>query len=168
MTDSHEDGCRRRKDLGGLRARTKLPVHGRRHYQVFLWESREAMVSGGLKRGMRGAKACVCHEPLRINIAGDGAETVASRRSKLGEVHFHVDGWNEEIVAHEALHAAIGASRWIGPKLADLDSGSEIEQEEALCYRLGEMFSHLYRWLWKHNPNPRWQRRTVEGSGSAH
>lgn len=116
------------------------------------------MLSGGLPPGYRETVACVCPEPTTFRIDENGNETVVICGKKVGEIHFFADGWNLDTVVHESLHAVIGAARWIGPKLAELDSGDDIDQEEIVCYRLGRMTNKLYRWLWKNNPNPRWKR----------
>lgn len=96
---------------------------------------------------------------------------------KITELHFVVAKWDEETVSHECLHAALSLARAYGLSCcavfdgqhsmsedcyAILLSNSELQHitsdEEMLCYIQGELNSAVFRWLWRTDPKPGWQK----------
>jgi len=90
------------------------------------------------------------HSPCDIELDGE--------YQHIGEIHFIKDQWNMEHVAHECSH---GVFHYIRCLISDFPRKlylNFMECEEEVCYPFGQFVDMAYRWLWKQNPNPRWQR----------
>lgn len=83
---------------------------------------------------------------------------VDEKRQHMGSIHFVKDGWDLSTVSHEVLHALFHYIRVLVPDFPRALYKDWMEKEEALCYPFGDWVEWIYRWLWKYNPNPRWQK----------
>jgi hypothetical protein len=181
-------GCNPRKDLSLSRAVAKFyPLKQRYFYTAYLWETKEAMQAA--VKGDDAYTAITCHTPYcetfkhttfgywlwKISFGLlDFSESILTFTPKLGEIHFYAGGWNQEVVAHECLHASIGLARahrinpefvfdgWMGLSEHFKDKYGEkdgiISDEELLCYMHGQLVTEVYKWLWKHDPSDKWKR----------
>ena len=80
----------------------------------------------------------------------------------LGELHFIKNNWDLEKVAHEFLHGLFHYIRVLVPDFGRAFYMNWMSEEEKICYPFGEWVDWAYRWLWKKNPNPKWQKEVKE------
>lgn len=133
-------------------------------FRIWLWETQKDLRrwADNYSHGSRGPgsyadavglfspnKYCLIHEPC----------------CHIGEIHFIKDRWDENIVTHELVHAQFQYIRkvvedFVRPLYQFYTEW--IEWEEILCYEFGRWFDFVWRWLWKTNPNPRWERHNKE------
>lgn len=76
----------------------------------------------------------------------------------IGTIHFVAGEWDNEVVAHELLHAVFHYIRGSFPDFPRILYCGIIEKEEDLCYQFGAWNYQVYRWLWKHDPGDKWVR----------
>lgn len=74
----------------------------------------------------------------------------------LGELHFLLNNWTMDLVAHECLHALFHYIRGQVSDFARILYRCWMDDEEEICYLFGGLVDWAYRWLWKKNPNPFW------------
>jgi hypothetical protein len=128
-------------------------------FRIWLWETQDDMRRWAERYSLGDEKPgyfddaaaifspsdCMIHEPC----------------SHLGELHFVKDYWDEELVAHELTHAQF---QYIRKQVEDFVRPlyqfyrGWMAWEEDLCYPFGQWYRWVFRWLWKHNPNPKWVR----------
>lgn len=82
----------------------------------------------------------------------------------IGELHFIKDRWDLNIVTHEFLHALFHYIRVIVPDFGRSFYMNWMSEEEKICYPFGEWCDWAYRWLWKKNPNPKWEKEVSNGN----
>lgn len=144
---------RHRKDLSRLIGRTRIQGRrSRRHYLLaYLWEDRQAMLAvvGTDGKGLD-IRAMHCPNVTVMQVGKKNEPTVYKSPPLLGEVHFVANDWNEEIVAHELVHAVLHRLEALGQ--GDL-TALEIEDEEPICLEFGQWFDQVWSWLWKINPH---------------
>lgn len=81
----------------------------------------------------------------------------------IGDLHFIAQHWDEETVGHELIHAIIHYCRSMIPHVARIIYlGPMEEEEDKIAYPFGRMFNGVWRWLWKKDPNLKWQRAENE------
>lgn len=130
--------CIYHADLSRVVARKKFLVEGsRRYFEVFLWESTDALQKDNECRNG------VCEKNI-LGVTCPAPYKDGTTPEILGEIHFARNSWNLEVVAHECLHATIHAMHVYN---IDLLNGF-MEEEERLCYLHGHLFEDVYRWLW--------------------
>ena len=123
------------KDLGQLWGKFNLLMPKRHYYQVYIWKSREAMVLNTPPDV--GLDFTACCSPAGFNEVYELGELVEVKAlPKLGELHFVFDGFGIEAVSHEIGHAFF---HWLRIYHRDFDLMMEMEEEEPLCYLIGEM-----------------------------
>lgn len=160
-------GYRKYKNSEGLIARKKVRIVGsedyrepwpvpQEYFEVYLWESREAMVANGLpKEDFDGAGAAVVHVPSLVSWACGG--WIHKPRKKLSEVHFVKQDWDDEVIAHELIHVLGQCFRYVEPSPVDFAEQNG-NSDEIVAYRFGKWVHVVTRWLWEHDPSSEWQR----------
>ena len=141
----------------GLIASDFMITVGDHSFRIWLWETREDMhrwaenYSVGEHEAGYYSTADALFSPTNC--------LIHEQCSHLGELHFVKDNWDEETVAHELSHAQF---QYIRKQVEDFVRPlyqfyvEWMAWEEELCYPFGQWFKWVYRWLWKHNPNPKW------------
>ena len=133
----------------------------KQYYKVFVWKTVSDLRENSLDS--EDASAVVNHRPEIVYIDEDGTE---HRKifPKLGEIHISLEFFNEEVVAHELLHAMLNRIRAIQyPSFTDIDyqedikyGNSDVNSEELMCDEFGKWFTTAYRIifdLWKEHNN---------------
>ena len=145
---------KRFKDKTNLVAETKMVCTATRPYyfDVYLWSDHDSFLNNTIGNDDR-ARGCCELAPSLID--PESKEEIPTR--KMGEVHFIVDQWDEEVVAHELCHALIHRLRSLCPSTRSVIEQEE-NYEEDICYEFGKWNKKIYRWLWSCNPNPNYVR----------
>lgn len=139
--------------LSDVIAHTHISVEGGPCYwTVYLWSSGKALQKARDCHGntcSNAVKGLTC--PGRFTLRHDGAVDASD---ELGEIHFSIGEWDEEIVAHECQHASQQCRR-----VLKIDPDVSVDEEERFCYLTGKLHAAVYRWLWRLDPDIWWMRR---------
>jgi len=142
---------KRRKDKTNLLDCFKLKTLDRKHYyHVFIWKDLKSLRENSLNS--ENASAVVNHEWEIIMVYNDKPDEKIIR-PKLGEIHITIECFNEEVVAHELLHAMFNRIRTLeNPSFEEIENQDEINYhnhkdiaEEIICYEFGSWFIKTYR-----------------------
>ncbi len=122
-------------------------------FEVCLWKDYGAF-NDNTEDDMTGAGACCeVSSYYQNDITGN---IKAPRR--LGTIHFVVDHWGMEVVAHELFHALVQRLRCIDPPIASIIRQKD-DAEESIAYEFGKWSSKVYNWLWDNDPSKHWERK---------
>jgi hypothetical protein len=153
---------KRIKERTDLLDEFKLYSSRKPHYvSVYVWRTLEALHANvDLSDVDDGAGAddgitVACHLP---NIyRWDLDEDKPAPDPKLGELHFSLSHWHEELVSHELLHAIIHRMRVLPPYGREMFDKGDINEEEEVCYDFGRWFARLWvrlHELWEAQKQP--------------
>lgn len=137
---------KRIKDRTKLVGQFRLPSSSKRHYvMVYVWKTRADMVANTVGIDNR-AVACHCPNTWgEMEINGVWQRLIPPL---LGEIHYIVDDWDEEIASHEVMHAILHRIRVLSP---DYDTmNNSMEKEEIVCLEFGRWFAKVWSNLWKY------------------
>jgi hypothetical protein len=93
---------------------------------------------------------CPCPDEIKIN----------EDNQHIGDIHFTKDNWDTGIIAHEAFHAMLWFIRGLVVDFARILYLNWTEEEETMADQFELMNDWLHEWLWKKNPNPKWQKES--------
>lgn len=136
---------KRIKDKTGLVKFGVFNVCGKHYYQLYLW----AQISDLFKNTVDnppGTVACCCFAPSYVECYENGECSGELIAPKLGELHFVVGKFDDEIIVHEVCHAVLHRMRFLTPTAQQV-----MEQigdaEETICYQMGFVFIAVKKWL---------------------
>lgn len=148
----------------GVIARGKLYCSQERHYLfIYLWESLEKMRQGSFASNgvlmdypdgrLGGKDHAIAHfSPCDVWLADGSNDEIPHRnRPLIGELHFVSGEWNEEVVGHELMHAALHKMRCLEPRFDKIRDQSGTAEEE-ICLEVGEWFRSAWEFLWVNDP----------------
>jgi hypothetical protein len=118
-------------------------------WRVWLWESPEALgnwidIHRPHQKDLKGADGIHCGMYFTDDVLGQ----------QLGDLHFIKGVWDEEVVAHELMHAFMWFAAGMIPDFSRIVYSCDRmdDEEKYICYPFGRWFGWLYPWLWKVNP----------------
>jgi hypothetical protein len=140
---------KRKKDRTDLIDEFKLYSSRKPHYvSVYVWRTLEALHANvdlsDVDDGMSESDGitAACHLPNVYK--WDLDEDKPYPAPKLGELHFSLSRWHEELVSHELLHAIIHRMRVLPPYGREMFDKGDINEEEEVCYDFGRWFARLW------------------------
>lgn len=133
------------KELEALTFRV-YPERKRLHFDVYVWANRRDMraylKAGYPGKGLRNVLACVIW-------LLDTMER--PRKAYLGEMHFNREDLESDIIAHEAVHAAIRWAKYVGLEVdTDVLQPTASDTEERFCYAVGHIVEQIEYVLMAH------------------
>lgn len=148
----------------GLVAETRVPSLAPSFYlRVFLWTPE------AFEREVDTSSRARCDSMPWVH--NRGADTRHTLSPCLARLHFKTQRWDDETIAHEVQHAILHRITVLGPhwqRIEDLcdeerqqgdTAGTLVSQaNEDICTEAGRWFAAVQAFLWKHDPNPKWQR----------
>jgi hypothetical protein len=131
-------------------------------WRIWLWKSQEDLkrwadrYSAGRTGEPGEYDGCMgLHSPCEVMLDGEFQH--------IGEIHFVLDHWDLETVVHECTHGLFHYIRCLIIDFPRMLYMGYIENEEEICYPFGKFVELAYKWLWKKNPNPSWQKEWLPG-----
>lgn len=111
------------------------------YFQVFLWTDIQALRD--YFEVTDETLAMTCFEPWYVD--DDTGHVYIN--PKLGEIHYAVDNWNINVVAHEVQHAIIHRMRLVWPPAHLILLEEYADAEEEIAYETGHWVERVYNWL---------------------
>lgn len=133
------------KLVGQMRLRSSRKPY---YFQVYLWSDIAALHHHFDLDPTDDTLAMTTFEPWFV----DHATGKVFINPKLGELHFAVDHWNVNVVAHEVTHAIMHRMRLIWPPAHLLMLDEYADAEEEVAYELGNWTERVHHWLWQLDP----------------
>jgi len=142
--------CIYHPELSQVLSHIHIPVEGGpKYWTVYLWTNGKALQKARDCHGDKcstAVKGLTCPESFTLRRDG-----TVDASDELGEIHFAVGEWDEEIVSHECQHASQQCRR-----VLQINPDASVDEEERLCYLTGKLTKSVYRWLWRLDPDMWW------------
>lgn len=144
------DSCIYHLELSQVLPHTHIPVEGGpRYWAVYLWTNGKALQEAKDCHGDKcsaAVKGLTCPESFTPRRDG-----TADASDELGETHFAVGEWDEEIVSHECQRTSRQCHR-----VLQINPDASVDEEERLRYLTGKLTKAVCRWPRRLDPDMWW------------